>query len=84
MERIKENAFDDFITMIQKSWTYEKLTNTEKEFLNKTFNCKLIQKNIKGTYQQRWETLQGIYEAFLYGAGCTGFKWRETEETPLF
>ena len=77
----KENAWKDYIDMIVKSWTYDRMTATERE------NCMeaLRRAHLKGGYYQRWEYLQDIYTAFLYGLGYTGCGWRETDpEAPKF
>lgn len=80
MDKLKENVLNDFIIMIKKSWTYEKLTDKEKSFLEKAFNDYRTQNILKGTYKQRWEILQGIYAAFLHGVGYTDFNWRNTNK----
>ena len=73
----KENAIENFNNMIIKSWTYEKLTETQKKQWKNALDTTPIKKEIKGTYKQRWNILNGIYTAFLYGCGYTDFKWRE-------
>ena len=83
MENKKENALINFKKMIYQSWTYQKLTKEEKEQLERTFEDTAVKKSIKGTYYQRWETLQGIYHAFLFGVGYTSHHWREKEEQPF-
>ena len=65
----KENAIENFNNMIIKSWTYEKLTETQKKQWKNALDTTPIKKEIKGTYKQRWDILNGIYTAFLYGCG---------------
>ena len=65
----KENAIENFNNMIIKSWTYEKLTETQKKQWKNALDTTPIKKEIKGTYKQRWNILNGIYTAFLYGCG---------------
>ena len=78
MERKKENAFSDFMDMIRNSWTYDRMTNDEKERLYKAFEwvecCGLA-----GTYKQRFAILHIAYNAFLQGIGYTDFNWREPD-----
>lgn len=75
--RSKEEAFNMFVEMIEKSWTYTKLSKQERINLSTTFNN--VEKYLKGNFKQRWETLQLIYEAFL-NALCfceNVVNWRE-------
>lgn len=78
MEKIKENAKKDFIEMIKKSWTYEKLTKEEKDNLAIVFFEDVrLEKALKGSYNHRWDILQIVYSSFLKGCGYTDFNWRE-------
>lgn len=80
----KNNILKDFMNMIENSWTYNRMTETEKEQIKKTFLKSIITQNaIKGTYKQRWAILQAIYEGVLAGCGYTDFNWREKEQTPF-
>lgn len=79
MENKKEDALVNFKEMIYQSWTYQRLTKEEQEQLEKTFKDVAVKKAIKGTYYQRWETLQAIYHSFLLGVGYNPFNWREKE-----
>ena len=78
MEKVKENALTDYIEMIQKSWTYAKLTKDEKESFDLAFHDIRVTNALKGSYRQRWDMLNALYSNFLYGVGYrnTGF-WRE-------
>ena len=83
MEKRKETAQADYIAMIKKSWTWARLTNRERDaFLRATEDSP---RAIIGTYRQRWDTLQAMYTAFLYGLNYSPIGWRESEpETPKF
>lgn len=67
--------------IIIKSWTYEKLTNKEKEQWNNTiFDSPMVEKALKGRDFQKYHILNTIYHAFLMGCGYDNFNWRCTEE----
>lgn len=63
----------DFLEMTFKSWTFDRLTQEERE------RCilALVSKIIKGTRAQRWEQLQHVYRVFLNNCGYTPTGWRE-------
>lgn len=88
MNKNKENAFCDFMNMIEKSWTYERMEEQEKKRWKEEMNKLSGRGTIKGTYKERWETMQGLYHMYLIGIGYTDHRWRMTEEektiTPLF
>ena len=73
----KEKALDDFIDMIEQSWTYDRLTKEEKERLNGIFNSARVNNSLIGTYKQRWNTLQAVYYAFLMALDYNPLDWRE-------
>ena len=73
----KSDALDNFIKMIESSWTYEKLTRQEKEQLYETFYHTITNEAVKGNYDTRWKILQAIYHSFLKGCGYNSFNWRE-------
>lgn len=82
MEKTKKEKLDilyEYIFMIKKSWTYEKLTIEEKETFDHIFYGEQIKGILKGTKKQIWQVLNMIYSSFLYGAGYNGFNWREKE-----
>lgn len=82
---IKENALQEFYTMILNSWTYNKLTKEEKETLCDIIYSTRTENALKGTYAQRWDTLNALYFAFLSGLGYKGGLWREdSEDVPTF
>ena len=86
MEIKKENALQEFITMIQNSWTYEKMTGWEKDKIKNILNDERIEKALKGNTKARWEILQAIYFTYLQAIGYTDFNWREdsTDEKAKF
>lgn len=84
MEKIKENVLQDFKQMIYNSWTYNKMTIEERKRLEEVFNHIRTVSALKGTYSQRWETLQAIYHTFLLGIGYNSWNWREEEKEVTF
>ena len=81
--KIKENVINEFDVMIKQSWTYNKMTEKEKERWNNVLNDKQIKDSLKGKYEQRWISLNAIYHSFLIGIGFTGWDWRSDEKDPL-
>lgn len=77
--KIKENAMNDFLEMIKKSWTYQKLSEKEVIKLNDAFQWCIDQKMIFGSYKQRMNILQCIYNSFLNGLGYNGWNWRKEQ-----
>lgn len=65
-----ENYFQD---IIKKSWTWERLTEDERE---RFINMKVFDK-IKGTDKTRIEWLHTLYEAFLSALNYKPIGWRE-------
>ena len=59
----KEQVFEQFKATIYTSWTYNLLTDKEKENLENAFNWS--KDKLKGTSSQRWNTLQVVYHTFL-------------------
>ena len=77
LPRTKENALLRFCSMICRSWTFERMTQAEKERCISAF-LKVEDFNaLRGDYAARWCILQAVYDAFLSGLGYTGGKWRE-------
>lgn len=73
---MKENAIKDFLSMIERSWTYNRMTDSEKAVLRRWIDE--WKSNFTGTYKQRWNTLNMIYSFYLAGLGYTGgVSWRE-------
>lgn len=68
-----------FQNVIKNSWTWERLTEEEKQ----RFTDLNIFSEIKGNKDTREQWLFTIYAGFLAGLGCDGrirWRWRETEE----
>lgn len=82
----KEKAIDEFFDMIRQSWTYARLTDTEKEKLKDWLFSERMKDCLRGTFRQRWETLQVIYHTFLLALEYNPTNWREEneEDIPLF
>lgn len=76
----KDFVFTDFLEMIKKSWTYEKLTEEEKGKINCILLDSRTSENIKGNYNQRWKALNALYYAFLIALDYTPTGWREEEK----
>ena len=76
MQITKEKAVEKYLEIIVNSWTWERLTLEEAD----TFLSFVASQNIKGTTSQRWDQLNGLYLAFLYGCGYRGFSWRENND----
>ena len=76
------SAYYDFCNMIEKSWTFEKLTEAERgrcwDALHDTARAAL-----KGTYKQRFEILHSVYNAFLLGLGYSGWEWRAAKDDEI-
>ena len=75
----KEKALYDFKVMIEKSWTYEKMTREEKDNWERVLNDIRTITCLKGNYDTRWNILQAIYMSYLIGIGYDSFNWRESE-----
>ena len=75
----KENVLTDYLNMIEQSWTFARLTATEKNRLYGLFekmNNQNYHSHIRGGYDSRWRQLNNLYDAFLSGCGYDGVKWR--------
>lgn len=77
MEHLKENALTEFKEMIEKSWTYNKMTTKEKENWQQALEDIRVHKALKGSWQQRWEILQAIYETYLKALDYQNGLWRQ-------
>lgn len=76
----KENVKENFMEMIKESWTYAKLTETEKKHIQETIYSAITESALKGTYKQRYEILQAIYSSFLSALDYQPIGWRENED----
>ena len=78
----KENAFIIYLSMTCRSWTFDRMTQEEKERCVNAFLWSAEQGHIKGNFTARWDTMQAIYNAFLAALGYSALGWREqTGET---
>lgn len=87
MEKLdKAHAVYNYMQMIYKSWTYNRLTDAEKAQWDKAVEWAQKQGMIRGTYRARWGIMHAIYYAFLCGLGFDGGFWREPnrDEVPQF
>ena len=73
----KEIAVNDFVNMIQASWTWKRLTNDERKRFMDLLILAQNRNDIKGTYEQRRNNLHLMYEAFLQGCKYEPIGWRE-------
>ena len=76
----KDFVFVDYLEMIKKSWTYDRMTKEEREKIQEILTSGRIKEDIKGTYQQRWQALNALYYAFLIGIGYDNADWRGDNE----
>ena len=70
---VVENYFQN---VIKKSWTWDKLTEEERQ---RFIDMNVFDK-IKGAKKTRIEWLHTIYTSFLCALGYKPFRWRATEE----
>ena len=75
----KENAVNDFVEMIERSWTFDRLTEDERERWVASVKFAVNAGAIVGTYVTRWAILQAMYNCFLQGVGYTSSLWREAK-----
>ena len=74
------NAIENHLqNVIKKSWTWQKLTQEEKE----KFIAMSVFDSIKGADKMRAEWLSTIYTAFLVGLGYTPIGWGASESEGL-
>ena len=69
MKKDKECALEDYVEMIKKSWTFHKMTGKEQSDCILMFKLYTSRNAVKGTYEQRWEVLHGLYSSFLCALG---------------
>ena len=65
----KAKAIPEWMDMTFRSWTYNALTDEQREKWRELQKKRWFRDAVKGTYQQRWDALNAIYFAFLEGAG---------------
>ena len=78
--RNKEDATRDYINMIKQSWTYDRMTETERAALVEAVKFA----KVAGAYETRWSILQSVNYAFLLALGYKGGDWRRKADEPLF
>lgn len=71
----KEKALQEFIYMTLHSWTYDRMTEREKE---KCLEA-LKRAKLRGSFFQRWEILHSVYYGFLLALDYKPIGWREPE-----
>lgn len=80
-DETKNAVYNYFNTVIVNSWTWERLTDDERE----RFKTCIDFSRIGGSQQQRVKVLNMVYSAFLHGVGYKPTGWRETDpEAPQF
>lgn len=84
MVKKKEEAMQNYISMIQNSWTYARLTEKEQKQLLEIFDRLEYLNRLKGDYNQRVAFLNEIYHAFLVALDYNATGWREKEDAPQF
>lgn len=65
----KAKAIPEWMDMTFRSWTYNALTDEQRAAWEQMIKKQWFRDAVKGTYEQRWDTLQAIYMAFLRGIG---------------
>ena len=79
--RTKEQAKQDWLEMISKSWTWARLTENERKAFSSLLEHPCSSAVIRGSYEQRWEACEALYHTYLEGLGYTPLEWRETPST---
>ena len=77
MNRNKELAYDDFINMLVNSWTYNRLTDDEKNRVRDSLRRACDRGAVIGNYKQRFEILHAVYFSFLLALEYVPIGWRE-------
>lgn len=84
-EEIKQNVYNFLEKVIYKGWTWEKLTQSEKNRFNDVVHSLLQQNIVVGNERQQQAIISGAFGAFIAGLGYNGFNWRsEGEDNPEF
>ena len=73
----KENALLHHLSIDCHSWTFERMTEAEKERCINSLVWAWEQGIVKGTKETRWQILNALYSVFLDGLGYNGSSWRE-------
>ena len=78
MKREEANTlYHDFLLSIFGSWTFQRMTEEEREKCLDALNWGASAGAVKGAKNARWLILQALYNAFLVGIGYDGPNWRE-------
>lgn len=81
MNKINERraaALDRFIPIMRNSWTYDRLTEDERQRITDRITRRAAV--MLGDENHMYAELQAFYSAFLDGTGYTWKGWREPEE----
>lgn len=77
---IAEEAWEDFAATIRCSWTYERLTDEEREEVEDLLDQARMGKILGGEYTRCCKQMSIIYRAYLWGLGFrrdTSVDWRQ-------
>ena len=79
----KEFALHDFLEMVKQSWTWDRMTEDEHNRYIGAIDWAFTAGHIKGSYQDRWDSLQLTYHLFLIGLDYKPIGWREQNSDAL-
>lgn len=79
--KTKEQAKQEWLEMILKSWTWARLTEKEREQFKGLLEHPCSATVIRGTYEQRWEACEALYHTFLEGLNYDPLEWRDAQPT---
>lgn len=77
IHRTKENALVHFAVMVAQSWSFARMTDTEKTGCMDALQWASETGALRGTFDARFTILHAVYNAYLAGIGYTGAGWRE-------
>ena len=69
MKQDKDYALPNYKKMIMESWSYKKMTQEEQRRIMKVFDWANEVGVLAGSYDTRWNILNGLYHAFIEGIG---------------
>ena len=70
------NEINTFLSMIRESWTWQKLTDLEKEWFKNELYFSLVLDVIKGSKNPQ-DTIQAFYHMFISALGYKPLHWRD-------
>ena len=73
----KELSYNDFINMIVKSWTFERLSYDEKNRAIDALRHAFDTGAITGNYKHRFEILHAVYYSYLLALDYKPVGWRD-------